>query len=158
MTTAKQFSTDTNYLLREIANDRQALTFTIEIDGELQDVTMTGRSDYTGRSRKSVIFVDVANETVAENLMNRRNRPTKLYREIVSKVFAELGEDIKMSWDQKAGCSMCACSPGFWILSNDIRCHYFWITVQKSDAVLNNGYITPLDAYQPLVAEMVGAN
>ena len=50
----------------EIANDRQALTFTIEIDGELQEVTMTGRHDYTGRSRKSVIFVGVENETVAE--------------------------------------------------------------------------------------------
>ena len=71
---------------------------------------------------KIYIFVD--NETILENLMNRRNRPYKWYKENVlpkaleqlkktDPVSYELIKDAKWSWSQSCGCSMCPCSPGF---------------------------------------------
>jgi hypothetical protein len=51
--------------------------------------------------------------TVLKDLMNRRSRPVKLYRELVSRVFKQFGiENPNLHWRQNAGCS-CGCSPGF---------------------------------------------
>ena len=82
-------------------------------------------------SRKGEPFRDsnkaylwVSGETIAENLMNRRNRPYKFYQEtvlpeILKQVDAEhpeyrISTNVKdWGWRSKCGCSMCPCSPGF---------------------------------------------
>jgi hypothetical protein len=77
------------------------------------DVTVRpmAREDKATHSRA---FVWVKDETVMENLMNRRNRPVKLYREIAERGLIEAGIDFyQLSWSKHAGCSMCPCSPGF---------------------------------------------
>jgi hypothetical protein len=71
--------------------------------------------------RRSRVHVFVENETMLENLTDRRNRPSKLYRKIVEDQFPTLAGQI--TWSQKAGCG-CGCSPGF-ITSETIRDEHF---------------------------------
>lgn len=61
------------------------------------------------------IYVHPAGETILENLVERRNRPTALYRELMPEILRRAGlpADTKVTWSQHAGCSMCPCSPGF---------------------------------------------
>ena len=75
---------------------------------------------HTSRYSRTRVFIHHSEESLAENLMNRRDRPQALYRkQILPKVIQELNlpEGTKAKWSQYAGCS-CPCSPGF-ILSND---------------------------------------
>ena len=66
------------------------------------------------KADKGRIYVSIEDETILENLQNRRNRPIKLWRAYATAALAELGyTDIPLSWSQYAGCSMCPCSPGF---------------------------------------------
>lgn len=59
------------------------------------------------------VYVSLRDETIFENLMNRRNRPTKIYRAITAATLREKGITVKkMRWSQFAGCT-CPCSPGF---------------------------------------------
>ena len=58
-------------------------------------------------------------ESILENLQNRRMRPVKEFRNLLSKVFektdfADLWSEghIKAGWSQYCGCS-CGCSSGF---------------------------------------------
>jgi len=72
------------------------------------------------RHSNTRVFIHHSEETLAENLMNRGDRPQELYRKhILPKVIQELNlrEGTKAKWSQYAGCS-CPCSPGF-ILSDD---------------------------------------
>jgi len=73
------------------------------------------------RKKTDVIYVWLEDETIRENLMNRRERPSKAYKEFVLPLgLKELGyteEEAKAIikkayWSQKAGCN-CGCSPGF---------------------------------------------
>lgn len=68
-------------------------------------------------------------ESILENLENRRSRPYNEYRKLMPEVlkkanknpdFADIPENTKAAWSQKAGCS-CGCSPGF-ILQTDNVC------------------------------------
>jgi hypothetical protein len=66
------------------------------------------------------VFIHHDDETLAENLVNRRDRPRDFYRKyVLPKVIQQLNlrEGTKARWSQYAGCS-CPCSPGF-ILSDD---------------------------------------
>jgi hypothetical protein len=67
-----------------------------------------------GRYIKARIYFSPTNETVMENLMNRKSRPYNAYRKLMPKLFTQLGWDPKtqVRWSQYAGCS-CPCSPGF---------------------------------------------
>lgn len=56
-------------------------------------------------------------ESIIENLVNRRARPSKLYREVVLSQHPEFKGQIR--WSQTAGCS-CGCSPAF-ILDHTVR-------------------------------------
>ena len=69
-------------------------------------------------------YIWASGESVIENLINRRNRPYKLYQEHVLPVIlqevAEKHPEYRIStnvkdwgWRSKCGCSMCPCSPGF---------------------------------------------
>lgn len=76
----------------------------------------TRRRDYR-ESSKSRIYFDVSDETILDNLANRKSRPYTEYRKLLPTVFEALEFDpsdpnLKASWSQYAGCS-CPCSPGF---------------------------------------------
>ena len=92
---------------------------------------------YESRSRepfvnKSKIYVFIKDETLYDNLMNRRERPHTLYKkelipqalEKIKKKYPEVYDklkDVKWSWRGHCGCSMCPCSPGFISDKNDYQ-------------------------------------
>jgi hypothetical protein len=74
------------------------------------------------RSGRATISVNVKDESVMENLMYRKSRPTKLYRDIIKQVRDQIQTEhnINLSefvWSQTAFCS-CGCSPAFLVLSD----------------------------------------
>ena len=64
--------------------------------------------------KKPRIYFFIEDETIFDNLMNRRSRPYDEYRKLLPKVFKKAGikADTKARWSQRAGCS-CGCSPAF---------------------------------------------
>jgi len=63
----------------------------------------------------SRIYIFIKNETIVENLNNRKQRPYTVYRkELIPSILNQLGlpADTKVRWSQYAGCK-CPCSPGF---------------------------------------------
>lgn len=99
------------------------------------------------------IYVSIKNESILENLENRRHRPYNEYRKIVQAVMAEVGLSGTLSWSQRAGCTFCPCSPGFILKSESPKTTdfalnwHFSVIVEKSESLSNNGFITPLSAY-----------
>jgi len=89
-------------------------------------------------------------EDVLEQLVNRRQRPTDVYREGVRAVLAATGVDLTttgMRWDQHAGCS-CPCSPGFVLPKQTLylpasapfpSTSHFDVSVTLTDAPLTKG-------------------
>jgi hypothetical protein len=74
--------------------------------------------------KRDKIYIFINNETILENLVNRRTRPFQVYKkEIIPLLMEELKtkhpdtyihvKGIRWSWNQSCGCSMCPCSPGF---------------------------------------------
>jgi hypothetical protein len=70
------------------------------------------------------MYLYINNESLVENLINRRNRPYNEYKKLIipkvmesiSKTHPELFariKNVKWGWDRYCGCSMCPCSPGF---------------------------------------------
>lgn len=136
-------------------------TVTITLNGVEQQAEVIVRSDYTRKAyygrygSKPRVFVDVADESILENLENRRNRPTKVYREVVKQALAQAGIGIEsLLWSQHAGCT-CACSPGFILKTNggthtgkdEYTMCWIWVKIKKQAGVQNDGYITPLENY-----------
>lgn len=80
---------------------------------------------------KSHLSVHMLGESIWDNLMNRRNRPTKIWKMVGETAFASLGMEenlfSKMYWNQKAGC-FCGCSPAF-VMPN-LYGFYFFIEVE----------------------------
>lgn len=75
--------------------------------------TRTLKTKYREFTKAPRVYVSLCDESIFENLMNRRNRPTKVYRALASSVLKEKGIFVKkMRWSQYAGCT-CPCSPGF---------------------------------------------
>lgn len=61
----------------------------------------------------SRVFFSVKDETVMDQLINRRVRPRAEWRKLMPEVLEKAGIDPqKVRWSQYAGCS-CPCSPGF---------------------------------------------
>jgi len=74
------------------------------------------------RGGRTLINVDIKDESLTDNLTFRHSRPTKLYRQIVNQVRDGITEahGIDLSdfvWSQRAWCS-CGCSPAFLVLSS----------------------------------------
>lgn len=76
------------------------------------------------KKNRDKIYIWIKDETIIENLQNRRNRPYKDYkREVIPQLMEwikdkkptvyELLKWVRWGWDQHCGCSMCPCSPGF---------------------------------------------
>jgi len=60
------------------------------------------------------LYVHVEDETIMDNMVNRKRRPYNIYKTLIHA--SGLGSIISLGtlkWSQKAGCSMCPCSPGF---------------------------------------------
>lgn len=94
------------------------------------------------------VFVWVKDETVFENLQNRTTRPTEQYKLIALSALKQAGYDIdsfKLVWSQKAGCTMCPCSPGFIMKPKtesvkwDTAFTSFSIQIERKPELLNNG-------------------
>jgi hypothetical protein len=68
------------------------------------------KNDYFKAPR---MYVSVADETILDNLANRKRRPYNVYKTLIHSSDLKNVLDIsKLSWSQSAGCS-CPCSPGF---------------------------------------------
>lgn len=87
---------------------------------KIKDVRVQERTEYRGGALKARARLYIfPQETLLENLRNRRTRPYKEYRKLIPEIMEKAGlselwkkGDIKASWSQYAGCS-CPCSPGF---------------------------------------------
>lgn len=70
-----------------------------------------------GRRQTGHAYFFIENESIIENLQNRRQRPTKIFRKLLKEVlFGQLEckphQIGRITWSQRCGCS-CGCSPGF---------------------------------------------
>lgn len=84
------------------------------------------------RSETRVYFFH-SGETILGNLLNRRSRPTDIYRSYMGPVLEALGlpANTKYRWSSKAGCKMCPCSPGF-IIEGDHQNRDAYVTLSDS--------------------------
>jgi len=74
----------------------------------IRDMIVESRPRTNGRA-----YFFPSDETVIDNLMNRRNRPHTQYKVLLLELLKKKGlKPEKITWSQKAGCS-CGCSPGF---------------------------------------------
>jgi len=67
--------------------------------------------EYNGAPR---LYIEVGDETILENLENRRRRPYNVYKKMIAA--SGIGSVLNLEglrWSRHAGCKMCACSPGF---------------------------------------------
>lgn len=93
----------------------------IKIEVKKQDKVRRGWSwaDRAEFNRATRVYVWPKDESVLDNLKNRRLRPHNIWKNVVMPQVLkklELPANTKMRWSQKAGCG-CGCSPGF-ILSD----------------------------------------
>ena len=109
----------------EVVDDILNTTLKIEVKvDERERSRYSGNgNNYRGYFSKPKIYIWPEDESILDNLMNRRSRPYQFYRkEVLPEVFKQLGwdPDTKVRWSQYAGCT-CPCSPGFRIQD--------WVTV-----------------------------
>jgi hypothetical protein len=90
------------------------------------------------------MYVSVADETIMDNLANRKRRPYNVYKTLIhSSDIASVLNLSELRWSQKAGCAMCPCSPGF-VLSKQtlidedgayLNNFDIWVTLENAPAV-----------------------
>lgn len=89
------------------------------------------------------MYVTVSDETVFENIANRKRRPYNIYKTLIhSSGISDVLDVTSLRWSQKAGCTLCPCSPGFilnsqTLLINDETVRYFdvWVTLESAPSV-----------------------
>lgn len=94
----------------------------------IKEITLRPKTGSSSKSNASSfyhrprIYVWPEGETIMENLQNRRGRPYNVYKkEVLPALFRVLGlRDITVGWSQKAGCTMCPCSPGFIVKDGNV--------------------------------------
>lgn len=62
------------------------------------------------------IYVWPENESIYENFFNRRVRPVSVMKKVALKVLRDHGIEAELAditWQPRAGCGSCSCSPGF---------------------------------------------
>lgn len=92
---------------------------------QIKEIKIQRYSRRRGEKKQSCpkMYIFIQDESVMENLLNRRTRPYNEYKktiipkvlESISKTDPDLFErikDLKWGWDRYCGCS-CPCSPGF---------------------------------------------
>jgi hypothetical protein len=99
-------------------------------------LTITTRLvEYSERNTKTrmYFFDDRVQETVGEQLVNRRSRPFAEYRKMLPAIFEAFKlPQLTAKWSQRAGCNMCPCSPGF--VLDGHRGAEFYISILDADA------------------------
>ena len=93
---------------------------------EIKEIKIKRYAKRQGEKKQSCpkMYLFINDETVIENLINRRNRPYNEYKKlIIPKVMESISKtdpdlfqrlkDVKWGWDRYCGCSVCPCSPGF---------------------------------------------
>ncbi len=98
----------------------------INTNMQIQKITVRSAEKRSGEKNRlsPKLYIWVKNETILENLVNRRNRPfTEYKKHVIPKVMESLMhthphlhdrlKNAKWGWDKHCGCSMCPCSPGF---------------------------------------------
>jgi hypothetical protein len=117
--------------------------FTIEIKGGT--ITVMPRRYYGNKDhyKSPRMYVSVADETVFDNIANRKRRPYNVYKTLIhSTNLASVLDLSEFRWSQHAGCT-CNCSPGF-ILGhqnivddegNSYRYFDLWLTLENAPSV-----------------------
>ena len=117
--------------------------FTIEIKGGT--ITVMPRRYYGNKDhyKSPRMYVEVADETVFDNIANRKRRPYNVYKTLIhSTNLASVLDLSEFRWSQRAGCT-CNCSPGF-ILGhqsivddegNSYRYFDLWLTLENAPSV-----------------------
>lgn len=89
---------------------------TIEVPGAKLEIIKrrytSHRSNEYGKAPR--MYVSVSDESIIDNLANRRRRPYNVYKTLIhsSGIGRVLNLGSPLRWSQHAGCS-CPCSPGF---------------------------------------------
>jgi hypothetical protein len=89
------------------------------------------------------MYVAVSDETIMDNVANRKRRPYNVYKTLIhSSDLARYIDLSTLSWSQKAGCTMCPCSPGFILnhqtleIDGEVITHFdAWITLDTAPSV-----------------------
>lgn len=89
------------------------------------------RKEYFQATR---VYFSVADESIWDNLANRRRRPYNEYKALMPEVLRQLGapEGVTYRWSKNAGCAMCSCSPGLVLdrrLLDDGIGYDVWVTI-----------------------------
>ena len=91
-------------------------SITIEVRGAKLQFMPRVYSTYSGwkaYSQSPRMYVSVSDETVLDNLVNRKRRPYNVYKTLIhSSGISEVLNLSELRWSQRAGCT-CPCSPGF---------------------------------------------
>ena len=117
--------------------------FTIEIKGGT--ITVMPRRYYGNKDhyKSPRMYVEVADETVFDNIANRKRRPYNVYKTLIhSTNLASVLDLREFRWSQHAGCT-CNCSPGFILGHQSIvddegnSYAYFdlWLTLENAPSV-----------------------
>lgn len=108
----------------------------IDVDVKIVDVSTREKNYKEIRKRqKPRVYVWEKNESVMQNLVNRRQRPVELYKQFALQALQFITADkhpYKLKWSQYAGCS-CPCSPGF--IVEDLPASYDVHVTIQIDAV-----------------------
>lgn len=90
------------------------------------------------KQKKARVYFSHKGENVITNLVERRSRPTFVYKNFFPQVLKHMNlkaEDYKFVWSQKAGCT-CGCSPGF-ILTPKVNqvcvCKNIFVTIDINE-------------------------
>lgn len=136
--------------LTVLTTEVDGLTVSLKIRPRKHSRFMTWR-DYESKPR---MYVDVPNETILDDLVNRASRPYTAWRKILKQAFAQLGfDETRINWSQRAGCS-CPCSPGF-ILTDAPRLdgtfsYDIWATIEGAPTVIADDPVREARAVQLL--------
>jgi hypothetical protein len=88
-------------------------------------LTLIERKWYKGTTHREFfaaprMYVSVTDETIIDNLMNRKRRPYNVYKTLLRGSLLEQVLDLgNLKWSQHAGCT-CNCSPGFILPSQQV--------------------------------------
>lgn len=114
----------------------------------LRDMTITFRERrFRDMTRKEYfaaprMYVHVKDETILENLMNRKRRPYNVYKTMIhDSLLGQILDLGKLTWSQYAGCG-CPCSPGFILPQQTMNIggrtfsrFDVWVTIENAPAV-----------------------
>lgn len=99
-----------------------------------RDYRFSVREDDKLRHQAPRVYISIKDEGLLDNFANRTSRPHTLWKSIVITELRKRGFTFeKIRWSQKAGCSMCPCSPGFILEGARTAGLGIWITIEADE-------------------------